>query len=943
MLIRLVFKTLRRGKMRFAMATLGVASATGLMVWSLGLTVTAMGQSRETVRRMTAPFSCWVAAEGAGYRPARGAARPSVPPAALPPQLMESVLSRPEVESAFACRVIHATLDFRPGGAVLQGPPLVTSLTLAPQEGCPYTEAEVTGDWPDPSSPEPVVAICSSVFARRHLPPPPCGTPLVLITPHSTVTVRIGAVIDFPQAVDGLPTAFATIGALRQAAGGVWDPRPNLLLCTLRTGAAPDDLRAATGLPPPSTTTGSAYGGTRPGPNAPARFILTDRRQIEARHVSDNLANFKRQAPLLLTLSVLTAFCLLFNALTLGVAQNVRGIALLRAAGMTVGHVAQMVALEGFIMACCGWTLGLLGGWAALTLFTRRAAQTFPAGVMLGWITPAVTAAGIMVLTLLSLLWPCRRAMRIAPLEALAEHDAASQPDRDTRKRSFLRTACGFALLFPMLVFVLPLRLTALSRSVLLLTVGIPLHLFGLFLLLPGFIRATERLCGPVVSALLALDPVLLHRRISRDIPRTAGMTITLAVGLGSFAAIHIWGSSLTRPFLPSPTFPDVIVSLLPNGVSRSAAGAVALLEGVGQQRCLAIEAVQVPLAPALTTRVARVSGRPSPHPNVLLFGADPRTAFGGDRPLAPFRFVEGEPRQAADALTRNDACLITLMFARETGLRKGGTLQLTKRPLPARARSAPSGSRSEEMVSFTVVGVVDLNWHLVTSRAQMRGRHGMPGGTMGPVFVNEEVARQWSGNTETTCFLWLNFSEAYRAMDPLAAGQRLEADIRKTLAVGSGNTVRVHHRDEIADGTIAHSADLIGDMARAPFWSLIVLSTGMATLLIASFHASAREIAVLRAIGMTRGQLGRLLLAEALMTSVCGIVLSLVSGLCIGWTFTGWTRAWMPFGGLPVTLEIPWPTLFRGIGFAFALCALMALPPILWLVRRPRFARECN
>ena len=238
---------------------------------------------------------------------------------------------------------------------------------------------------------------------------------------------------------------------------------------------------------------------------------------------------------------------------------------------------------------------------------------------------------------------------------------------------------------------------------------------------------------------------------------------------------------------------------------------------------------------------------------------------------------------------------------------------------------------------------MVDLNWHLVTSRAQMRGRHGMPGGTMGPVFVNEEVARQWSGNTETTCFLWLNFSEAYRAMDPLAAGQRLEADIRKTLAVGSGNTVRVHHRDEIADGTIAHSADLIGDMARAPFWSLIVLSTGMATLLIASFHASAREIAVLRAIGMTRGQLGRLLLAEALMTSVCGIVLSLVSGLCIGWTFTGWTRAWMPFGGLPVTLEIPWPTLFRGIGFAFALCALMALPPILWLVRRPRFARECN
>ncbi|MDX9868699.1 MAG: ABC transporter permease, partial [Kiritimatiellia bacterium] len=911
MLIRLVCKTLARGKMRFAMAVLGVASATGLMVWALGLTLTAMGQGRETVRRMTAPFSCWVSAGGAGRRPARGAARPATPPAALPPKLVEAVLSRPEVESALACRVIRTTLDFRPGGAILQGPPLVAALTLAPPDGCPYAEAKVTGEWPDPSSPEPVVAICSSVFARRRLPPPPCGTPLVLITPHGTVTVRIGAVIAFPKAVDGFPAAFGTIGAVRQAAGGVWDPQPNLLLCALRAGATPEALRAATGLPPPAAAESAAA--------APPRFTLTDRRQIEAQHVSDQLSNFKRQAPLLLTLSVLTALCLLFNALTLGVTQNTRGMALLRAAGMTVGDVARMVALEGLIMGACGWALGLLGGWAALTVFVRRAAEAFPAGVMMGWATPAATAAGIAVLTLLSLLWPCRRARRIAPLEALAAEHGGGQPERDARAIPLRRTACGLALLFPMLLFVLPLPLTALCRSVLLLTVGIPLHLLGLVLVLPGFIRATERLGGPVVSALLALDPVLLHRRISRDIPRTAGMAITLTVGLGSFAAIHIWGSSLTRPFLPSPTFPDVIVSLLPGGAGRGAAAGVARLEGVGQQRCLAVEAAQFPLDAALTARVARVSGRPPANPNVLLFGAEPHAAFGGDRPLAPFRFVAGEPRQAAADLARGDACLITLMFARETGLRKGETLRIVTRPHPGRGRGGPDAARPET-VSLAIAGVVDLNWHLVTSRAQMRGRHGMPGGTMGPVFVSEETARRWSGNTETTRFLWLNLSEAYRAMDPLAAGQRLEAGIRKTLAVGSGSTVRVHHRDEIADGTIAHSADLIGDMARAPFWSLIVLSTGMATLLIASFHASAREIAVLRAIGMTRGQLGRLLLAEALLTGVCGIALSLVSGLCIGWTFTGWTRAWMPFGGLPIALEIPWTTLFRGIGFAFAL-----------------------
>jgi putative ABC transport system permease protein len=123
--------------------------------------------------------------------------------------------------------------------------------------------------------------------------------------------------------------------------------------------------------------------------------------------------------------------------------------------------------------------------------------------------------------------------------------------------------------------------------------------------------------------------------------------------------------------------------------------------------------------------------------------------------------------------------------------------------------------------------------------------------------------------------------------------------------------------------------------MARAPFWSLIVLATGMVTLLVAAVRASARELAVMRMVGMTRGQLGRLLLGEALVTALGGVLLSLLSGLCIGWTFTGWTRAWMPFGGLPLTLSIPWPTILRGAGFALALCLAVSLPPIIWLVGR--------
>jgi putative ABC transport system permease protein len=175
--------------------------------------------------------------------------------------------------------------------------------------------------------------------------------------------------------------------------------------------------------------------------------------------------------------------------------------------------------------------------------------------------------------------------------------------------------------------------------------------------------------------------------------------------------------------------------------------------------------------------------------------------------------------------------------------------------------------------------------------------------------------------------------------MGALQGSQLLEADIRNALEIDEANTVCVHHRDEIEDGTIAHGAQLIGDMARAPFWSLLVLSTGFITLLIASFQASAKEIAVMRAVGMTRSQLGRMLLGEALLVGLCGIVLSLLSGFCIGWTFTGWTRAWFIFGGLPVSLSVPWLVILRGVCFALALCVVMAALPIVWLVRRRKGA----
>ncbi len=957
MIVHLVLKSFEHEKVRCCMAVLGIAAATGLVVWSLGLAMTSAGQSREKVRRMTEPYSCWVSTGGVGLRIDRQAMmrQPGRSPFAQPtqvlsPELVAAVQAVPSVCAVTPHKTIRTVLDFRPGGRVLQGPPLMAVMTLASTSGCPYASAKITGRWPDPASDALEAAVCTAVFTPRRLEAPPLGSPLVLITPSGTVTVKITALIDFKEAVNGFPTAFVTLGAMRAASGGNYDPQPNLLLCQMKDKADCQAVKDVVKKQSPEEPAVVVPGETDPQPPTKI-YTAVERKDVEAGYASDKLQNFKRQAPLLLTLSVLTALCMLINALTIGVDQKIRMLALLRAAGMTAKQVSHVVMLEGAVIAFFGWLMGLLSGWGILTAFVKQTSETFPEGVFLGWETPLCSFVGVLVITAISLYWPCRRAMRIRPLDALTE------PSHEGKTLSWKRALCGFFLLFPMLVFVLPMHISAMLRSVLLLTVGLPLHVIGLLLVLPFFVQLMERCGSPLVSAVLGLDPHLLRRRISTHFARTAGMVITLGIGLGAFASIHIWGGSMMAPFIPSHEFPDAIVSLLPNGVTRDAAQKVSALEGVAGGRCLTLEAEQFYIADSLTAQVVRTSGRMPASPNVLLMGADPQIALGGEHPLAPFRFVEGERQHAADALAAGNACVITKMFSRETGLHAGDELPIVKRPAVRSGRGGPGGGRpgmgggrrgpgmgggrgfgagaAPQIETLNIVGVVDVNWHLITSRAQLRGRNAMSGSTMGPVFVSEHVARRLSGNEETTHFLWVNLSERYRKMGALQGSQLLEADIRKAIAIDEANTVRVHHRDEIEDGTIAHGNQLIGDMARAPFWSLIVLSTGIITLLIASFQASAKEIAVMRAVGMTRSQLGRMLFGEAMLVGLCGIVLSLISGFCIGWTFTGWTRAWMMFGGLPVSLSIPWLTILHGVGFAFLLCAIMALLPILWLLRK--------
>jgi putative ABC transport system permease protein len=111
----------------------------------------------------------------------------------------------------------------------------------------------------------------------------------------------------------------------------------------------------------------------------------------------------------------------LVNAMTMAVLERTREIGTLRSIGARARDVRRIFGVEGMVVALIGWVGGIIAGYLmargmiALTssLADLRLPFVFPA------VNLAVTLVGTIVLALLVLIGPVRRAVRFKPGEAL--------------------------------------------------------------------------------------------------------------------------------------------------------------------------------------------------------------------------------------------------------------------------------------------------------------------------------------------------------------------------------------------------------------------------------------------------------------------------------------------------------------------------------------------
>ncbi len=816
MILSLMLKGLARGKARFVCAAMGVAAACGAVVFMFSLTATNAAQAPALAKRATVPWAAWSLQEGVG-------------------------------KADLQMTLVGCTIDYRPGGRVLQGPPMRAVIAAAPKEN-PYdcTQLEA-GRWGDDGAKD-FEIVCTRNTLRRfgRGVVPPLGTEIKFVGRQGTMTAKIVGYLGEAKLPRGWPGVFANkaaFGALQKEMQGTisfWRQKPDL----------PDVLTAE------SETVVATFKGDE------------QRRMDYAR-------------PLMLIAAVLTALCLLVNSLLLSVESNRRQLAMLRTVGLTRGGVLALVTAEAFLSTIVGFIVGCLIALGALVAYVAADGVAFPEGPAVAWRVIQIAFVLALVVAFVAVLFALRPALSVRPLDAWTERP---------------------------------------------------------------------------------------HRR-------RRGMVVAFACGFAAFVAVEVWGASLMRGFVPSKEWPDAIVSILPEGVSSFDIEKLRKLLGVARiselyplqlnfdpeeemKMRVSPERGQSPKAQRGQSPRARRGQTPKDRPMVRGQSPDGRRgqspkAQRGQSPwgrmgrkayrnalflaaewLPKFKFLEGSWQESQKAILETDACVITEMTSRARKLHKGDRLRVA---LPGRG--------PKTVVELPIVGVVDLNWHMVTSRGLVRGLNGAPGMTDGPVFVSldtiESLDARPAPMTKMT-HLWVEYEPTFlKEKGVFSAGRAVEASIAAALGLGASDslsntaasTVRLHARDEIADGTLAHGSDLIGQAARVPFVFLAILALGFIAMLVADADAAKREFAVLRAVGATKGQLTARLAGGALKTALWGIVVGLPVGALAGWLAARKTGSVWP--GMPHYFEVPWQVIGEGTVGALVFVLVVAVPTALVLIAR--------
>jgi putative ABC transport system permease protein len=513
------------------------------------------------------------------------------------------------------------------------------------------------------------------------------------------------------------------------------------------------------------------------------------------------------------------------NSLSITIAQRTREFATLRTLGGSRRQVLWSIVLESLVVGILASITGLvLGLGLARGLFRLFEAVGFTlpnSGLIFQTRTIVVSLAVGILVTLVASLRPAIRATRVPPIAAVRE--GATLPEsRLARFRtlgSTLLTVLGFASL------VFGLFGPGLGTTGVLAWMGIGalLIFFGVALLSVRFIKPLAGALGWPATRLGGAAGALARDNARRNPQRTASTAAALMIGLALVT----------------------LVATLAAGITQTFRGAVEDLWS-GADYAITSQNNFSPIPAAVADAVAK-SPRVAAVGNVrtgdaLAFGK--RFFATAVNPATETMFNVTWKEGSNDVLGSlgENGAFVEKAYAEDHDLHVGSPVTLT----------FASGRKK----TFRVKGVFDPP----------------TGGTpFGPVTISAATWDRYNPQPRNL-YSFVRMQGGQSPANEKALEQRL-ADFPSAKAAG---------REQFIDNQISGLSSILNILYVLLALSVIVSLFGIVNTLVLTVFERTRELGMLRAIGMTRRQVRRMIRHESVITALIGGVLGIVLGLVL-------------------------------------------------------------
>ncbi|HEU0246604.1 MAG TPA: FtsX-like permease family protein [Gaiellaceae bacterium] len=515
----------------------------------------------------------------------------------------------------------------------------------------------------------------------------------------------------------------------------------------------------------------------------------------------------------------------IFNTLSITVAQRTREFATLRTIGASRRQVLGAVVIEalaiGFVASLVGLGLGVALASGLKALFAALGAALPDVGLVLTLRTVLVSLSVGVVVTLLAGLIPAIRATRVPPIAAVRE--GAELP---RSRHAFLIPYVGaaiVALAIALLGYSLFADDLGTARRLLSIAGGSLALFVGVALLSARLVRPLAAVLGWPARRLGGAAGKLAQSNSRRNPGRTAATAAALMIGIAlvTFVAVLASGMKISnRAAIEDQVVADYLVTA-EDGFSDVV---VAAGDAVGQ-------APEVRLVAGVRSELAKVAGA-----DTYVTGIDPDAIARAYR----FEWKEGSNALLA-ALGRNGAILAD-DFAAEKDLAIGDTFPLL----------ASSGER----VQLEVRGIFEPPPFF-----PLLGSVSIPQATFDSLYERPR-----------NLFTFVNVQGG--------PSERTKTSLEASLA-GFPDT-QVLTRAEWIALQDQDFDDFLTFLYVLLALSVIVSVFGMVNTLVLSVHERTRELGMLRAVGMTRRQARRMVRHESVITALIGTAVGLPLGVSL-------------------------------------------------------------